>query len=139
MTEDANAVPHSAGADPSPSGAGSDSSPPRPWVAIVLGLAVAASLGINATLEDPHGSWVPVYEELAPHLGEGSLGFVSDAPADTRKYRYRMARYALAPRQLDLVGRRTAHDWVVSDLVGPLPGYDVVHRVGDDVMLLRRR
>jgi hypothetical protein len=105
---------------------------------LVLATLIAVSFVVNATLDDPEPDNVPTYEALVPHIGEGTLSFLTDS-SEMAPYRFRAFRYAIAPRIARLERRRSRSDWVVSDRAGVPPGYTVVRRQNPNVVLLRRQ
>ncbi len=112
--------------------------PSRALVAVLV-LLVAWSAIANASWEYALADRVPDFERAVPLVPGNDIGFASGRAGSEALYGFHAFRYALAPRVATRQRLDPRSEWIVSDRAGVLPGYRVVHRLGDGLLVLRRR
>ncbi len=106
---------------------------------VLCGLVVSTGL-LHLRVRNPDAGVVERMVEVAKALpSQGTLAFVSSAPARRSRYAYHALRYAIAPRALHRIEDEPHSDWLVVQGRRQIEGYQETRRFGPRLALWKRR
>jgi hypothetical protein len=106
---------------------------------VLCGLVVSMGL-LHLRVHNPDAGVVERMSEVAKAIpSQGTLAFVSSAPARQSHYAYHALRYTIAPRPLRWIEDEPRPDWVVVQGRQQIEGYEETRRFGPRLGLWKRR